>query len=66
MLLTWSWNRALTAACAALFIVVDLAFFTSNALKIPHGGWFPLVIAVVIFTLLTTWRTGRRLLIAQG
>ncbi|MBK8991211.1 MAG: potassium transporter Kup [Gammaproteobacteria bacterium] len=65
MLLTWSWNRALTAACAALFIVVDLAFFTSNALKIPHGGWFPLVIAVVIFTLLTTWRTGRRLLIAQ-
>ncbi len=65
MLLTWSWNRALTAACAVLFIVVDLAFFTSNALKIPHGGWFPLVIAVVIFTLLTTWRTGRRLLIAQ-
>ena len=65
MLLTWSWNRALTAACAALFIVVDLAFFTSNALKIPHGGWFPLVIAVVIFTLLTTWRTGRRLLVAQ-
>jgi KUP system potassium uptake protein len=65
MLLTWSWNRALTAACAVMFIVVDLAFFTSNALKIPHGGWFPLVIAVVIFTLLTTWRTGRRLLIAQ-
>jgi len=65
MLLTWSWNRALTAACAVTFIVVDLAFFTSNALKIPHGGWFPLVIAVVIFTLLTTWRTGRRLLIAQ-
>ncbi len=60
-----SWNRALTAACAVTFIVVDLAFFTSNALKIPHGGWFPLVIAVVIFTLLTTWRTGRRLLIAQ-
>ncbi len=65
MLLSWSWNRALTAACALLFIVVDLAFFTSNALKIPHGGWFPLVIALLLFTLLTTWRTGRRLLIAQ-
>ena len=65
MLLSWSWNRALTAACALLFIVVVLAFFTSNALKIPHGGWFPLVIALLLFTLLTTWRTGRRLLIAQ-
>ena len=65
MLLSWSWNRALTAACALLFIVVDLAFFTSNALKIPHGGWFPRVIALLLFTLLTTWRTGRRLLIAQ-
>ncbi len=42
-----------------------VAFFTSNALKIPHGGWFPLVIGLVIFTLLTTWRTGRRLLVAQ-
>ena len=65
MFLTWRWNRWLMMAAAALFIVVDLAFFSSNALKIPHGGWFPLVIGVVIFTLLTTWRTGRRLLVAQ-
>jgi KUP system potassium uptake protein len=52
-------------AAAALFIVVDVAFFTSNALKIPHGGWFPLVIGLMIFTLLITWRNGRRLLVAQ-
>jgi len=65
MLLSWTWNRALTAFCAVLFILVDVAFFTSNALKIPHGGWFPLAVGLVIFTLLTTWRTGRRLLIAQ-
>ena len=65
MFLTWQWNRWLMMAAAALFIVVDVAFFTSNALKIPHGGWFPLVIGLVIFTLLTTWRTGRRLLVAQ-
>jgi KUP system potassium uptake protein len=65
MFLTWQWNRWLMMSAAALFIVVDVAFFTSNALKIPHGGWFPLVIGLVIFTLLTTWRTGRRLLIAQ-
>jgi KUP system potassium uptake protein len=65
MFLTWQWNRWLMMSAAALFIVVDVAFFTSNALKIPHGGWFPLVIGLVIFTLLTTWRTGRRLLVAQ-
>ena len=65
MFLSWQWNRGLMLAAAALFIVVDVAFFTSNALKIPHGGWFPLVIGLMIFTLLITWRNGRRLLVAQ-
>ncbi|MEZ5502191.1 MAG: potassium transporter Kup [Halioglobus sp.] len=62
MLMSWTWNRYITAAFALLFILVDVAFFSANSLKIPHGGWFPLVIGLVIFTLLTTWRTGRRLL----
>jgi KUP system potassium uptake protein len=62
MLMSWTWNRYITGAFALLFIVVDVAFFSANSLKIPHGGWFPLVIGLVIFTLLTTWRTGRRLL----
>jgi KUP system potassium uptake protein len=58
----WHW-KAVTAAlvCAPLF-VVELAFFTANALKIAHGGWFPLAMGIVIFTLLTTWKSGRRLL----
>jgi KUP system potassium uptake protein len=60
MLLSWTWNRYLTAAFALLFVLVDTAFFTANFLKIFHGGWFPLAIGLVIFTLLTTWRSGRR------
>ncbi len=63
MLLSWSWNRYLTAAFALVFIIVDTAFFAANSLKVLHGGWFPLLIGVVIFTLLTTWRTGRRILL---
>jgi len=44
------------------FLVVDLAFFSANIEKIPSGGWFPLVVAVVIFALLSTWKRGRALL----
>ncbi len=62
MLLSWTWNRYVMAAFALLFVIVDVAFFSANSLKILHGGWFPLAIGLVVFTLLTTWRTGRRLL----
>jgi KUP system potassium uptake protein len=65
MLLSWTWNRYAMAAFGLLFILVDVAFFSANSLKIPHGGWFPLAIGLVIFTLLTTWRTGRKLLSAH-
>ncbi|MGK2930378.1 MAG: potassium transporter Kup [Acidimicrobiales bacterium] len=53
--------RTVAALCGA-FLVVDLAFFGANIFKIPHGGWFPLVIGAVVLTLLTTWRTGRQIL----
>ncbi len=56
----WSWTR--TIALAAVFLTVDLAFFGANVLKIPAGGWFPILIGVVIFTLMTTWKSGRALL----
>ena len=44
-----------------VFLTVDLAFFGANALKITHGGWLPLVIGALLFTLMTTWKTGRRI-----
>jgi KUP system potassium uptake protein len=58
----WKWNRLLATLTIGLFAVVDGAFFASNITKIADGGWFPLVVAAAIFTVLTTWATGRRLL----
>jgi len=62
MLVSWKWNRFITGSFGLLFIIVDVAFFSATSLKILHGGWFPLAIGLVIFTLLTTWRSGRNLL----
>ena len=50
-------SRSLTIG---LFALVDGTFFASNITKVADGGWFPLVVAAVIFTVLTTWATGRR------
>ena len=58
----WGWSHRRAGALTAGFLIVDLAFWGANLLKIPHGGWFPLVIGAVIFTLLTTWKAGRVLL----
>ncbi len=55
----WRWSRAKAMALAATFLVVDLAFFGANILKVPAGGWFPLVVGVGVFTVMTTWRRGR-------
>jgi KUP system potassium uptake protein len=58
----WRWNRLLASAIIALFALVDGTYFASNIAKIPDGGWFPLAMAAVLFTVLTTWATGRRLM----
>jgi KUP system potassium uptake protein len=58
----WKWNRYFAAFAIGLFALVDGAFFASNATKVADGGWFPLVVAALIFTLLTTWATGRSLM----
>src|SRR6202167_1432471 len=50
---------------AAAFIVMDLAFFTANLTKVVTGGWFPLAVALIIFTLLSTWQCGRKLVTAK-
>lgn len=58
----WNWNLALAVAVIAFFLVIDLAFFTANLAKLGHGGWFPLAVGISVFTIMTTWRQGRRLL----
>ena len=65
LLQLWKWNRWISIALLALFFIVDGAYLTSNLLKIPDGGWFPLLIGAIAFTLLTTWAKGRQLLIAR-
>ncbi len=57
----WRWSKFKTYALVALFLTIDLAFFGANVLKIPDGGWVPLLIGVVIFMLMLTWKTGRYL-----
>jgi KUP system potassium uptake protein len=57
----WGWPPAIAYAVTGIFLTIDLAFFGANALKITHGGWLPLVIGWFLFTLMTTWKTGRQL-----
>jgi KUP system potassium uptake protein len=61
----WRWNRVLATVAIGTFLVVDGTFFASNITKIPDGGWFPLLVAAVSFTVLTTWAKGRQLMRAR-
>jgi KUP system potassium uptake protein len=55
----WGWSVWKVAAVTSLFLVVDLAFVGANLLKIPHGGWFPLAVAALVYILMSTWKKGR-------
>jgi KUP system potassium uptake protein len=61
----WGWSRPLALAVAGLFIIVDLSFVCANMMKVLEGGWFPLVVAALIFFLMSTWRQGRTALLRQ-
>ena len=58
----WRYPLVLCAASTGCFFVIDLAFFSSNLLKLFQGGWFPLLIGGAVFTLMMTWKRGRQLL----
>ena len=57
------WSLPKAGAFLLVFLTVDLAFLTANAETIPYGGWFPIAMGAVIFTIIITWRRGRELLI---
>jgi KUP system potassium uptake protein len=61
----WGWRLPLVILLSGFFLLIDLAFFGANIIKIPHGGWFPLVVGALIFLLMTTWKKGRRILAAR-
>ncbi|WNG13747.1 potassium transporter Kup [Cystobacter fuscus] len=58
----WNVSRAVALPVASIFAIMDLSFFSANAVKIAAGGWFPLLLALVVFTLMTTWKRGRDIL----
>ena len=58
----WHWPAFAALPVAAFFIIIDLAFFGANMLKLAHGGWFPLLASALILFLMLTWRKGRRVL----
>jgi KUP system potassium uptake protein len=61
------WHKPLwiVVGGAAAFLFVDLSFFAANLPKVAHGGWFPISIALIVFTLLTTWQKGREIVTAR-
>ncbi len=59
----WQWPLWRTVPLLGLFLLVDGAFFTANLAKVTHGGWFPLMVGLLIFVVLTTWSKGRKLMV---
>ncbi len=61
----WKWPKWKALPLLALFFIVDIAYLGANLLKVPDGGYFPLIIGLIIFTLLTTWARGRQLMMER-
>jgi len=61
----WHWSWPTVVLVGVLFLIIDLSFFGANLLKVAHGGWFPLVLGVVLFSVMTTWRRGRELVVRE-
>jgi KUP system potassium uptake protein len=61
----WNYNPVLCVLATGFFIFVDVAFFSASMLKLSDGGWFPLLLASLIFTVMMTWRRGRQILVER-
>jgi KUP system potassium uptake protein len=59
---SWNWSNFVALPLCIFFGGVELCYFGANALKIAHGGWFPLVVGAIVFTVMTTWNRGRKIL----
>jgi KUP system potassium uptake protein len=65
MRVRWDLGLRVTLTGLLVFLTIDLTFFGANAVKIPDGGWFPLLVALLVFTLLVTWKRGREIVILR-
>ena len=58
----WKWSWFKTTMIISIFFIIDLIFFSANIIKVPDGGWFPLLIGGILLLLMTTWKKGRTIL----
>lgn len=58
----WNWSPLVALPLCAFFLVIEGSFFGANLLKVLHGGWFPLLVGIILYTLMTTWNRGRQIL----
>ena len=61
----WHWSLWRAGLITAAFLSLDLVFFGANVLKIQHGGWFPLVVAALVYGVMSTWKRGRELVVER-
>jgi KUP system potassium uptake protein len=61
----WKWNKLLGVLMIGLFVIVDVGLLASTVIKIPEGGWFPLLVAFLVLVFMTTWKRGRNLMNEQ-
>ena len=61
----YHWSRLTAVSVFGFFFIIDFLFFTSNLLKVPEGGWVPLVLGIALTALMTSWKRGRDLLLAR-
>ncbi|NKJ21464.1 potassium transporter Kup [Dyella sp. SG609] len=61
----WHWSRLTVILAGVLLLTIDLSFLSANVIKIEYGGWFPLVLGVAVFVVMTTWRRGRELVVRE-
>ena len=61
----WKYSLIFALLVTGFFLLIDLAFFSANLLKILHGGWFPLLVGITLFTIMLTWKRGRQLVSAN-
>jgi len=61
----WGWRVPSLLVVGAVLLTIDIAFFSANLIKVEYGGWFPLVLGLCVFVVMTTWRRGRELVVRE-
>src|SRR6185312_2044836 len=61
----WKWSLFASASVVGFFLIIDVSFFLANTVKVPKGGWVPLLVAATIYFMMTTWYRGKRMMAIQ-